>query len=68
MNNLHFFVFGRFHDCRLGECVGDPRIGASALSGESLKSVRVEIMELAVWLLHLQLMEPAMEVSWAIFC
>ena len=25
----------------------------------------LKIMELAVWLLHLQLMEPAMEGSWA---
>ena len=26
----------------------------------------LEIMKLAVWLLHLQLMEPAMEGSWVI--
>ena len=57
-----FFVFGRFHGGRLGECVGDPCIGASALSNELLKSVRVEIMDLAVWLLQLQLMESAMEL------
>ena len=42
-------MFGRFHDGRLGGCVGDPCIGAAALSSELLKTVRVEIKEMAVW-------------------
>ena len=59
------------------ECYGDACVGAAALGMASLKTERIwggalcmscsEIMILAVWLLHLQLMEPAMEGSWAIF-
>ena len=60
---------------RLGEFCGDACVGAAALGMVTLKIERIrggalcmsclEIMELAVWLLHLQLMEPAMEGSWA---
>ena len=60
---------------RLGECGSDPCIGVAALGMEALRTERirgahcVSFLEIIYWqfgLLHLQLMESAMEGSWAI--
>ena len=62
---------GRLGECRSAACVGAAALGMVTLRternlGGALCMSLVEIT-LAVWLLHLQLMEPAMEGSWAIF-
>ena len=61
---------GRLRDCRGDACVGAAALGMASLNTERIwDGARctsfLEIMILAVWLLHLQLMEPAMEGSWA---